>query len=122
MQIIPVVISKTGNFHTSTLAEIPQRISFKENPPEALTYTTLPKQAQKIAMALHVRAQKWLTLMSKVSRSTLKQPRRPTHNATYANIPHWKTTTCDPQHRPPRWKVTREDDQEEEAGLGEATD
>jgi hypothetical protein len=49
VQIIPIVISKTGNFHTRTLAEIAQLVSFKENPPNNITYKSLPPQAQTIA-------------------------------------------------------------------------
>jgi hypothetical protein len=71
VEIIPIVISRTGNFHTRTLAELAQLITFKENPPNALTYKTLPPQAKRIVMALHIHAQEWLTLMSKVSRSIL---------------------------------------------------
>jgi hypothetical protein len=37
VQIIPIVISRTGNFHTSTVAEIAQHVSFKENSPDDLT-------------------------------------------------------------------------------------
>jgi hypothetical protein len=84
VQIIPIVISRTSNFHTRTLAEIAQLISFQENPPDNLTYKSLPPQAQSITMAIHVHAQEWLTLMSKVSRSTLTQrrntPKHPTTN------------------------------------------
>jgi hypothetical protein len=74
VQIILIAISRTGNFHTSTLAEIAQLVSFKENSPDALTYITLPTQAQTITMALHMHAQEWLTLISTVSRSTLVLP------------------------------------------------
>jgi hypothetical protein len=84
-QIIPIVISRTGNFHTRTLAEIARLISLKENPPDSITYKSLPPQAQTIAMAIHVRAQEWLTLMSKVSRSTLAQRRKTTKNSTTNN-------------------------------------
>jgi hypothetical protein len=76
VQIIPIVISRTGIFHTRTLAEIAQLVSFKENPPDNITYKSLPTQAQTIAMAIHVHAQEWLTLMSKVSRSTFTQRRK----------------------------------------------
>ena len=85
VQIIPVVISRTGNFHTSTLAETTQLISTKENPPDKITYKSLPPQAQTIAMAIHVHAQEWPTLMSKVSRSTLTQRRKRTKHTTTNN-------------------------------------
>jgi hypothetical protein len=71
VQIIPIVISRTGSFHVKTLAEIAQLVSFHEEPPDVLTYRQLPRNAQKIAMALHVHAQEWLTLMSKISRRLL---------------------------------------------------
>jgi hypothetical protein len=71
VEVIPIVISRTRNFHTRTLAEIAQLVSFKENPLETLTYKSLPIKAQTIAMTLHTHAQEWLTLMSKISRSNL---------------------------------------------------
>jgi hypothetical protein len=85
VQIIPIVISRTGNFHTQTLAEIAQLISFQENPPDNLTYKSLPPQAQSITMAIHVHAQEWLTLISKVSRSTLTHRQRTTKHTTTNN-------------------------------------
>ena len=45
VQIIHIVISRTGNFHTRTLAEIAQLVSFKENPLDTLTFKSLPAQA-----------------------------------------------------------------------------
>ena len=71
-------ISKTCNFHTRTLVEIAHLVSFKENPPDNISYKSLPTQAQTIAMAIHVHAQELLTPMSKVSRSTLTQRRKTT--------------------------------------------
>jgi hypothetical protein len=86
VQIIPIVISRTGNFHTKTLAEIAQLVSFQENPPDNLTYKSLPPQAQSITMAIHVHAQEWLTLISKVSRSTLTHRQKsPKHSTTNNN-------------------------------------
>ena len=73
VEVISIAISRTWNFHTRTLAEITQLVSFKENPPDALTYKSLSTQAQTIAMSLHTHAQEWLTLMSKISRSNLTQ-------------------------------------------------
>ena len=73
VEVIPIVISRIGNFHTRTLAEIVQLVSFKENPPDTLTYKSLPPQAQTIAMTLHTHAQEWLIFMSKISRSSLAQ-------------------------------------------------
>jgi len=70
-QVIRVVRSKTGNFHTRTFAEIAQLVSFKENPPDTVTYKSQPHQAHTIAMSLHIHAQEWLTLIFKVSRSNL---------------------------------------------------
>jgi hypothetical protein len=86
VQIIPIVISKTGNFHTKTMAEIAQLISYQENPPDNLTYKSLPPQAQSIVMAIHIHAQEWLTLIFKVSRSTLTQRQKtPKHTTTNNN-------------------------------------
>jgi len=76
VQIIPIVISRTCSFHVKTLAEIAQLVSFKEEPPDELTYKQLPPPARDIAMALHVHAQEWLTLMSKISRNTLLTPKQ----------------------------------------------
>jgi hypothetical protein len=80
VQIIPIVISRTGNFHTRELVEIAQLVSFKENPPDNITYKSLPTQAQTIAMAIHVHAQEWLTLESKVSKSTLPKTNKENNN------------------------------------------
>ncbi len=62
--------SNVQNRHvlTRTLKENEQLVPFKDIPQYSLIYKTLPKQAHKIAMAIHVRAQEWLTLMSKLSR------------------------------------------------------
>jgi hypothetical protein len=57
VEIIPKVISMTGNFHTHIMAEIAQLVSLKENPPYKLIYKSLSPQAQTIAMALHTHAQ-----------------------------------------------------------------
>ena len=85
VQISPIVISRTGDFHTSTLAEIAQLISFKENPPDNMKYKSLPTQAQTIAMTIHIHAQEWLTLMSKVSKRTLAQRMKTTKYTTTNN-------------------------------------
>ena len=73
VKVIPIVISRTRNFHTRTLAEIAQLVSLKKNPPDTLTYKSLPHQAQTIAMTLNTHSQEWLTLMSKISTSNLTQ-------------------------------------------------
>ena len=85
VEMIPIVIRRTTNFHTRTLAEIAQLVSLKENLPDILTYKSLPHQAQKIVMMLHIHAQEWLTLMSKISRNTPTQ--RHTHKKT-TTTPH----------------------------------
>jgi hypothetical protein len=69
--IIPIVISKTGTFNVRTLAVIAQLVSFREEPPNTITCKQLPKPAQKIAMALHIHAQEWLSHISKISRKIL---------------------------------------------------
>jgi hypothetical protein len=71
VKIIPVVISRTCTFHVKTLAEIAQLVSFKEEPPDELTFKQLPLTAKRIAMALHVHAQEWLSHISKTSRKIL---------------------------------------------------
>ena len=59
VEVIPIVISKTKNFHTRTLAKIAKLVSLKENPPDTLTYKSLIHQAQKIVMMLHIHAQEY---------------------------------------------------------------
>jgi hypothetical protein len=82
VEVITIVIHRTCNFHTRTMVEIAQLVSFKENPPNTLTYKSLPPQAQTFATSLHIHAQEWLTLMSKISRSSL------THRHTQKKTPH----------------------------------
>ena len=41
VKIIPIVISRTNTFHVKTLAEIAQFFSFKEEPPDKLTFKQL---------------------------------------------------------------------------------
>ena len=74
VQVIPIVISRTGSFHVKTLAAIAQLVSFQDEPPDTMTYKQLPRNAQHIAMTLHVHAQEWLTFMSKISRRLLTAP------------------------------------------------
>ena len=69
IDIIPMVISRTGSFHVKTLAKIAQLVSFEEEPPTAMKYTDLPPAAKHIAMALHTHAQHWLALMLKLSKA-----------------------------------------------------
>ena len=58
VEVIPMVIGKTSNFYTRTLAEIAQLVSFKENPPKSLTYKLISSQAQTIAISLHIHTHK----------------------------------------------------------------
>ena len=71
VKIIPIVISRTGTFHVKTLAEIAKLVSFSEEPPHELTLKQLPPTAKRIAMALHVHAQEWLSHISNTSRKIL---------------------------------------------------
>ena len=71
VKIIAIVLSRTCTFHVKTLAEIAQLVSFKEEPLEELTFKQLPLAAKRIAMALHVHAQEWLSHISKTSRKIL---------------------------------------------------
>jgi len=48
INIIPIVISIIGIFHVKTLAEIAQLVSFKEKPPDTLTYKQRPRPAKTI--------------------------------------------------------------------------
>ena len=79
IEIIPIVISRTGSFHIQTLAELAQLVSFEEEPPDEMTYKDLPLAAKRIAMALHTHAQQWLTLMLKLSKQTLARKHPETH-------------------------------------------
>ncbi len=83
VKIIPIVISRTGTFNVKTLAEIVQLVSFHEEPPDAMTFKQLPRPTQKIAMALHVHAQEWLSHISRISRNILTTKR--TNNFTSNN-------------------------------------
>jgi len=60
-------------------------VFFKEHPPITLIYKSLPTQAQTIAMAIHIHAQEWLTMMFRVSRRSLAQPRKTKKHATHNN-------------------------------------
>jgi hypothetical protein len=80
IQVIPIVISRTGSFHVKTLAEIAKLVSFQEEQPDTLKHKQMPQPAQEIAMALHVHAQEWLSLISKISRNLLA--RKTTLNLT----------------------------------------
>ena len=68
---IPIVISRTGTFNVKTLAEIAQFVFFKEEPPDALTYKQLTRHSPKIALALHVHAQEWLSQFKIISMKIL---------------------------------------------------
>jgi hypothetical protein len=84
IKIIPIVISRTGTFNVRTLAEIAQVVSFREEPPDTLTYKQLPKPAQKIAMTLHIHAQEWLYTSPKSQEKSSPQNQRSSlHRKTY---------------------------------------
>ena len=68
---IPIVISKTCTFNVRTLVEIAQLVSYKEEPPDIMTYKQVPKPAKHIAMALHTQSQEWLSHISKNSLNIL---------------------------------------------------
>ena len=78
VEIIPIVISRTGSFNVKTLAEIAQLISPQEEPPDSLTYNALPKEAKRIVMRLHMHAQHWLHHILQISKADLPLK----HNAT----------------------------------------
>jgi len=63
IKIIPIVISRTNTFHVKVLTEITQLASLKEEPLDELSFKRLPIPAKRIAMALHVHAQEWLSLI-----------------------------------------------------------
>jgi len=69
--IIPIGISKTSTFNVKNVAEIAQLISYKEEPPDIMTYKQLQKPAKHMAMALHTHAQEWLSQIFKNSRQIL---------------------------------------------------
>jgi hypothetical protein len=54
-------------FHVKTLSEITQLVSFKEEPSDAVTFKQLPITDKRIATALHVHAQEWLSRISEIS-------------------------------------------------------
>jgi hypothetical protein len=71
--IIPIVISMTETFNVKTLAEIAQLISFKEEPPDALTCKQLPRPAKN-------------------------SHNGPTHTRRRMAITHLRNLTKDPHH------------------------
>jgi hypothetical protein len=73
VKIVPIVISRTGTYHVKILAEITELVSFKEEPPNKLTFKQLPIIANRVAMALHVHAQEWLSRIFKNSRKSSPQ-------------------------------------------------
>ena len=75
--IILIVISKLGTFNVKTLAETAQLVSFKEEPPDALTLLQLSRPAKTIAMALHIHEQEWLVYISTNSRRILARKMKP---------------------------------------------
>ena len=107
MQLIPIVIIRISNFYTRTFVRIAQLLLFKENSPDALTYKTLPTQAQTIAMTIRIHAQGWLTLMFKVSRSNLTQPRKTKKHVTHDTNDKHNKATIDPPRRPRSGKYKR---------------
>jgi hypothetical protein len=116
--VIPIVISMTVNVHTRTLAEKAQLVSLKENPLDTLTYKFLPHQAQTIAMTLHIHAQEWLTLMSKISRNNLTQ--RPTQKKTQTT-PYDNKKGDNTRYTTPTtvWKVQLKTSERDRLGRGE---
>ena len=87
VKIIPIVISRAGSFHVKTLAWIAQFVSFKKEPPVELNFKQLPLTAKRIAMALHVHAQEWLSHISKTSRKILTTK---TKTVTNTKPSHWR--------------------------------
>ena len=76
IDIIPIVLSRTGSFHVKTLGEIAQLVSWQEEPPPITKYKDLTRDARKIAQALHTHAQDWLTLILSVSSARLIPSKR----------------------------------------------
>ena len=79
IEIIPIVISRTGSFHVKTLGEIAQLVSWQEEPPPVRTYTSLDRDCKAIVRELNAHAQQWLTLLLAVAAKRLvpsKTPRR----------------------------------------------
>ena len=83
IQIVPIVISRTGSFHTRTLSEIAQLISPKEQPPDinTVTYRTLDPTTKKAIQSLHIHAQQWLSLILSISKSALAPRAGQRHNS-----------------------------------------
>ena len=79
VKIILIVISRTSTFHVKNLAEIAQLVSFKEEPPDELTFKQLPLTAKRIAMSLHVHAQEWISHISKTPRKILTTKNKKGH-------------------------------------------
>ena len=71
VEIVPIVISRTGTFSHATKKMIHQLISLKEEPPDSDTYTKHPDATQLI-QKLHIHAKKWLHTILKIARTRLK--------------------------------------------------
>jgi hypothetical protein len=83
---IPIVISRTCTFNVKTLAKIAQFVSYKEEPPDVMTYKQLPKQSTHIATSLHKHTQEWLSHISKYSRKILTTNQKTTTLANTTQI------------------------------------
>ena len=72
IKIIPIGISRTCTFNVKTLAKIAQLVSYKEEPPDLMTYKHLPKPAKHIDMALHTytRTRMAITYLPEFSQET----------------------------------------------------
>jgi len=88
IKIISIVISRTITFNVKTLAEIAQLVSFKEEPPDTLTYKQLARPAKKMYMAFHVHAQELLSHISKILRKILTTNRRPNTKQQALRLEH----------------------------------
>ena len=89
VQIIPNVVSRTGTVNVRTLAEITQLVILKEELPNIVAIKQLPTTTKKIAMALHIHAQEWLSYTTKNSRkkpSSQRQRSLLTHKAHYKSL------------------------------------
>ncbi len=73
-------------------------------------------------MAIHVHAQEWLTLISKVSRITLTQRRKTTKHLTTITTTTKRKKTHDPRHRPQEGRYTMKTSKRRRLEQGEAAE
>ena len=73
VEIVPIVISRTGTYNTTTLRQLAHLFTLKDEPPDSgITVSSLPKEAKQIAINMHKYAKQWLHAILRVARHRLR--------------------------------------------------